>query len=276
MNLSKSVAVCLVVIATCGCDRSQPTPPVASNPTAVATPAPTPVEDMELPDSATSIGMEFKLIPAGTFTMGRGVYAHEVTLTQPFQIGVHEVTQAQYKQVLGGNPSRLQGVDNPVENVSWDKAVKFCRGLNELPAEKAAGHVYRLPTEAEWEYACLAGTTTMYSFGDDNTASGQYGWYSDNSGGKTHPVGVKQPNAWGLYDMHGNVYEWCWDWYGKYPRDAVTDPTGPATGSSRVFRGGGVFSGVRHAISSNRYKRDPSFGGYGDVGFRVVLSSPSE
>ncbi len=265
MNLFKCVVVGVAVVATCISEIAAETPPAV-----------TAAEIIKLPESTNSIGMKFKSIPAGTFTMGRGVYAHEVTLTQPFQIGVHEVTQAQYKQVLGGNPSRRQGVDNPVENVSWDQAVKFCRGLNELSAEKAAGHVYRLPTEAEWEYACLAGTTTKYSFGDDHTASGQYGWYSENSGGKTHPVGVKQPNAWGLYDMHGNVSEWCWDWYGKYPRAAVTDPIGPATGSSRVVRGGGFLSGVRHAISSSRYSRDPSFGGYGNVGFRVVQSSPSE
>ena len=161
VNLFKSAAaVCLVVFVVCGCDRGQPTPPVASNPTPVATPDPTPVEDMEFPDSAISIGMEFKLIPAGTFTMGDGDDAHDVTLTKPFKMGVHEVTQAQYEQVMGVNPSKYKGADNPVETVSWEDAVEFCRKLSELPAEKAAGNVYRLPTEAEWEYACRAGTTT--------------------------------------------------------------------------------------------------------------------
>ena len=113
--------------------------------------------------------MEFKLIPAGTFIMGEGDQAHEVTLTKPFKMGVHEVTQAQYEQVMGVNPSKYKGADNPVETVSWEDAVEFCRKLSELPAEKAAGNVYRLPTEAEWEYACRAGTTTKYSFGDDES-----------------------------------------------------------------------------------------------------------
>jgi formylglycine-generating enzyme required for sulfatase activity len=159
---------------------------------------PTPVEDMELPESADSIGMEFKLIPAGAFMMGEPGAEHEVTLTQPFKMGVHEVTQAQYEQVMGVNPSHSKGAGNPVEYVSWDDAVEFCRRLSELPAEKAAGKVYRLPTEAEWEYACRAGTTTKYSFGDDDSELRDYAWYWDNSGARDHPVGGKKPNAWGL------------------------------------------------------------------------------
>jgi len=179
------------------------------------------------------MGMKFKLIPAGKFTMGgllpiEGDDAHEVTLTKPFKMGVHEVTQAQYEQVMGSNPSKFEGADNPVENVSWLEALEFCRKLSALPAEKAAGNVYRLPTEAEWEYACRAGTTTQFSFGDDDSDLGDYAWYADNSDDKTHPVGSKQPNAWGLYDMHGNVWEWCLDWHGDYPSGAVTDPTGPS------------------------------------------------
>ncbi|MDC3225022.1 formylglycine-generating enzyme family protein [Mariniblastus sp.] len=227
---------------------------------------------VKLTESTNSIGMKFKLIPGGTFTMGRLDRQHEVMLTKSFKMGVHEVTQAQYEKVMGLNPSKHKGANNPVEMVCWDQAVKFCRVLSELQAEKAAGNVYRLPTEAEWEYACRAGTNTNYSFGNDNTVAGQYGWYSPNTRGETHPVGGKQPNAWGLYDMHGNVFEWCRDWYGRYPRDAVTDPTGPATGSHRVYRGGGWTSSVGHARSANRYKLDPSHRGYGHVGFRVCLS----
>ena len=208
---------------------------------------------MELPESADSIGMKFKLIPAGTFTMGDGDDAHDVTLTKPFKMGVHEVTQAQYEQVMGVNPSKFKGADNPVENVSWDDAVEFCRRLSELPAEKAAGNVYRLPTEAEWEYACRAGTTTKYSFGDDESEFGDYAWYCDNSDEQTHPVGSKKPNAWGLYDMHGNVLEWCQDWYGDYPSGSVTDPTGPAVGSHRVIRGGSWDRTAGYCRSAHRY-----------------------
>jgi formylglycine-generating enzyme required for sulfatase activity len=160
--------------------------------------------------------MKFRQIPAGTFTMGDASgdddeTPHEVTLTKPFKMGVHEVTQAQYEQLMGTNPSEFKGAENPVERVSWEDAVEFCRRLSELPAEKEAGHVYRLPTEAEWEYACRAGTTTNFGFGDDDSEAGYYAWVFGNSDRKTHPVGNKLPNAWGLYDMHGNVREWCKD-----------------------------------------------------------------
>ena len=227
-----AVVVCVAVVAMWGCDQGQPTPPVAPGPTPEPAFVATNVEDMELPESAESIGMEFKLIPAGTFIMGDASgeddeTPHEVTLTNPFKMGVHEVTQAQYEQVMGVNPSEFKGADYPVqdypvETVTWDDAVEFCRRLSELPAEKAAGNVYRLPTEAEWEYACRAGTTTMYSFGDDEDEQAEilskvgwlelddesdlrdYAWYLKYSGRGTHPVGGKKPNAWGLYDMHGN------------------------------------------------------------------------
>ena len=228
---------------------------------------------VELPESATAIGMEFNLIPAGTFTMGAGDDAHEVTLTKPFKMGVHEVTQAQYEQVMGVNRSSFKGADNPVQKVSWTDAVEFCRILSELPAEKAAGHVYRLPSETEWEYACRAGTSTKYSFGDDESEFGTYGWYSDNSGKKTHPVGSKQPNAWGLYDMHGNVWEWCQDWYGDHPSGSVTDPGGAASGSHHVLRGGSWFDLAGVCRSSDRLMGWPS-NRRDDFGFRVVLSQP--
>ena len=269
MRLLKFAVVCVAALAICGCDQGQPTPPVASNPT----PDPTPVEDMELPESADSIGMEFKLIPAGTFIMGEGDQAHEVTLTKPFKIGVHEVTQAQYEQVMGVNPSKYKGASNPVEEVNWDDAVEFCRRLSELPAEKAAGRVYRLPTEAQWEYACRAGTTTEYSFGDDDSGLGDYAWHRENSDKTTHPVGSKLPNAWGLYDMHGNVWEWCLDWYGDYPSGPVTDPMGAAPGSYsyRVLRGGCWSFTAVNCRSASRRGREPSYR-YHYGGFRVCLS----
>jgi len=263
VNPFKSAVVLVAVLAICGCDRGQPTRPVASNPIPVATTDPTPVEDMVLPESANSIGMEFKLIPAGTFIMGEAAPAghedetpHEVTLTQPFRMGVHEVTQAQYEQVMGVNPSHFKDADNPVEEVSWEDAVEFCRKLGELPAEKAAGNVYRLPTEAEWEYACRAGTTTKYSFGDDESDLGDYAWYGGNSGDKAHPVGGKKPNAWGLYDMHGNVFEWC--------QDSRQD--------DRMLRGGGWAFAAKSCQSARRrwsLSVYPSI----DYGFRVSLSS---
>ncbi|MDB4621741.1 SUMF1/EgtB/PvdO family nonheme iron enzyme, partial [Rubripirellula sp.] len=225
----------------------------------------------KVPPITNSIGMELKLIPSGTFTMGENKDAHEVTLTKPFMLGVHVVTQEQYEQLMGVNPSYHKGSNNPVENVSWEDAVEFCRKLSELPAEKAAGRVYRLPTEAEWEYACRAGTTTKYSFGDDSSELGDYAWVSGNSGNTTHPVGGKQPNAWGLYDMHGNIWEWCQDWYGDYHGSALPDPTGPASGSSRVFRGGSW--GSTAELCQSAY-RDWSLPSYRDdyLGFRVSLS----
>ena len=271
VNPFKCAVVCLVVVAMCGCDRGQPTPPVASYPIPVATLDPTPVKDMELPESADSIGMEFKLIPAGTFTMGEGKEAHKVTLTKPFKMGVHEVTQDQYEQVMGVNPSDFKGANNPVEMVSWEEAVEFCRRLSELPAEKAAGNVYRLPTEAEWEYACRAGTTTKYSFGDDESELRDHAWCSENSDVQTHRVGSKKPNAWGLYDMHGNVYEWCQDRHGDYPSGSVTDPTGPAVGSDRVLRGGGWDTPAEICRSAFRLWALPS-NRFSIFGFRVCPS----
>ena len=242
------------------------------------TPVATPVEDMELPESTNSIGIKFKLIPAGTFTMGDASgeddeTPHEVTLTKPFKMGVHEVTQAQYEQVMGVNPSDFKGADYPVETVTWDDAVEFCRRLSELPAEKAAGNVYRLPTEAEWEYACRAGTTTKYSFGDDESDFGEYGWYRENSGRTTHPVGSKLPNAWGLYDMHGNVAEWCLDTYATYPTGKnVSDPVAFAPGAEKVVRGGSFAGEYEFMRSASRYAVPFDTDYYAFVGIRLVLA----
>jgi formylglycine-generating enzyme required for sulfatase activity/serine/threonine protein kinase len=225
------------------------------------------------PPLINSISLALKKLPAGKFVMGEGSESHEVVLTEPFYIGVYEVTQQQYQRVMGTNPSHFKGALHPVEDVSWEDAVEFCRKLSELPEEKKAGRVYRvLPTEAEWEYACRAGTTTNFCFGNDESELGDYAWYDKNSGNKTHPVVEKKPNPWGLYDMHGNVWEWCSDWYGDYPASAVVDPVGPATGWGRVIRGGGWFNvaaGCRSARWEGYYPRNP----YSNLGFRVALSA---
>jgi formylglycine-generating enzyme required for sulfatase activity len=226
----------------------------------------------QLPPRKNSIGMEFKLLPGGTFTMGEGDDAHQVTLTKPFEIAVYELTQEQASKVTKVNPSKFKGPQNPVEQVSWTEAVAFCRMLSELPAEKSAGYVYRLPTEAEWEYACRAGTTTTYSFGDSESELGDYGWYDKNSGDTTHPVGGKKPNGWGLYDMHGNVWEWCQDWYGSYPSGSTTDPTGAASGSTRVNRGGSWLHYSGYCHSAYRSRDAPDYRHY-SLGFRVLRSS---
>jgi formylglycine-generating enzyme required for sulfatase activity/serine/threonine protein kinase len=237
-----------------------------------------------------SIGMRLKLLPAGTFTMGDSelddATPHQVTLTRPFYLGVYEVTQEQYERVMGQNPSHFKGARNPVEKVSWEDAVEFCKKLSALPEERAAGRVYRLPTEAEWEYACRAGSTTKYSFGDKDSQLGDHAWFGENSGGKTHPVGEKQPNAWGLYDLHCNVWEWCADWYGDYPKGAVSDPVGPRgdldefdvtvptdSDSLRVLRGGGWYFVAALCRSASRRRNDPSYRRSSD-GFRLALSSP--
>ena len=242
----------------------------AAQPTAVLTPI-----IRNLPLSSNTLGMEFKPIIGGTFTMGDkdDAPAHRVTLTKAFELGVYGVTQKQYEQVMGTNPSEYKGAQNPVEQVSWHEAVEFWLKLSALPAEQAAGRVYRLPTEAEWEYSCRGGTTTLYSFGDDESQLGQYAWYhknyDKNSRNTTHAVGGKKPNPWGLYDMHGNVWEWCQDWYGEYAPSASEDPMGASSGSSRVLRGGswhGNALGCRSACRSDDGPSDRN----NDVGFRVV------
>ncbi len=182
----------------------------------------------------------FVSIPAGEFWMGaENGYpdekpVHRVTLSLGFDIMKYEVTQGQWEAVMGSNPAHFKdcGSRCPVETVSYLDVQAF---LSKLNAQKD-GWQYRLPTEAEWEYAARAGTKGDYAGDLDAMA-----WYKANSGEKTHPVGQKQPNAWGLYDMHGNVWEWVQDWYGDYSPEAVTDPTGPASGSTRVVRGGGWF-----------------------------------
>jgi formylglycine-generating enzyme required for sulfatase activity len=234
------------------------------------------------------IGMKLVLVPKGTFVMGspeseqgrnEDETQHEVTISKDYYLGVYEITQAQYEKVMGKNPSLFQGAivgnenaDLPVDNVSWDDVVEFCKKLSDLPEEKKAGRMYRLPTEAEWEYACRAGSKTAYSFDDEEGLLPEYGWFSRNSSRRTHTVGLLEPNAWGLHDMHGNVWEWCSDWYEEYPKGAVSDPTGPKEGSDRVIRGGSWDYEAAHCRSANRNGRDPSFR-FDYYGFRVALSS---
>jgi len=190
-----------------------------------------------------SIGMSFKLIQPGTFSMGspeseegrsRYELEHKVTISTPFYIAVTPVTQKQWIAVMNKNPSEFKGKDNPVECVSWDDAKEFIKKINNMENISA----YRLPTEAEWEYACRAGTTTKYCFGNETDKLKDYAWYNENSDKMTQPVKQKKPNSWGLYDMHGNVWEWCEDWFGEYSSKHVTDPKGPDVGSDRVVRGG--------------------------------------
>jgi formylglycine-generating enzyme required for sulfatase activity/serine/threonine protein kinase len=236
------------------------------------------LNELNGPDEiANSIGMQLKLIPAGTFSMGSAngdsdeQPVHEVTISRPYYLGVTEVTNGQWQAVMRDVPSKWKNADLPVESVSWEDAATFCNRLSSLPAERRAGRVYRLPTEAEWEYACRAGTTTAYSFGDDKSLLGDFAWYPGNSGRQTHPVGQKRPNAWGLYDMHGNVWEWCSDLYGDYAAGAVRDPAGPATGSLRVLRGGSWSYSAGRCRSAFRGRGNPS-NRDSRVGFRLALS----
>ena len=225
-----------------------PAPPGISGP---ASPAPGSSGSRET-ITVSSIGYKMVYLEPGTFMMGSpssepgrhgGETRHRVTLTKGFYIGATEVTQGQWKKMMGSNPSENPGDDCPVEQVSWEDCQQFIQKLNRLEGTDK----YRLPTEAEWEYACRAGSETAYCFGSGAGQLDQYAWYDDNSRGRAHPVGLKKPNAWGLYDMHGNVLEWCQDWYdgGIYPSGSVTDPTGPSSGiwlllraPPRVCRGG--------------------------------------
>ena len=217
---------------------------IATAQTAPSAPATQPAAKAAKPGPAitNSIGMKLVAIPPGTFIMGSPAdeaarydneTQHKVTMTRGFFMGATSVTQAQWRAVMGTNPSHFKGDDLPVEQVSWDDAVAFCKKLS-----AKEGKSYHLPTEAQWEYACRAGTTTPFNTGVDDSALTQTDWYGENSKGKTHPVGLKKPNAWGLYDMHGNVLQWCNDWYAEYPPGDATDPTGPPTGTGRVLRGG--------------------------------------
>jgi formylglycine-generating enzyme required for sulfatase activity len=268
-----------------------------------------PVElTIDLPPSPSGHGaaggdgmkLELVLIPAGRFRMGSPAEKaersddetqHRVMITRPFYIGKYEVTQEQWERVMGKNPSRFKGSKNPVAYVSWHDCQEFLRKLNEtIPhpvatprtpplsrgereSERREG--FRLPTEAEWEWACRAGTRTRFCCGDGEADLAAHAWFAANAGSTTHPVGTRRPNAWGLHDMHGNVWEWCSDWYGPYERKLKglgweADPPGPTTGSCRVLRGGSWYSYPADCRSAVRDKNLPAtWNGRG--GFRVVV-----
>lgn len=245
------------------------------------------------PNYTNSIGMEFVKIPSGEFMMGP-IYqtvlvrtpsgeiiteeyinedlAKKVEIKKPFYLGKFEVTQGQWREVMGSNPSYFEGDDLPVERVSWNEVQEFIEKLNEMEGTDK----YRLPSEAEWEYACRAGTTTRYSFGDDEAEFGDYAWYGPNSGLKTHPVGQKKPNPWGLYDMHGNVMEWVneSDTHGsvmEWINENILERDKDGGDESSVFRGirGGSFYDYRTQNCGSAGE------GYSDLhntdlGFRVL------
>jgi serine/threonine-protein kinase len=260
-------------------------------------------------EETNSIGMRLVLIPPGEFDMGsppellaqekREQAAdkfylhfvagegpkHRVRITKPFRLGMYEVTQEQYQRLMGQNPSRYSASGSgkekvagqetmqfPVENVTWDEATKFCRNLSDLPEERAARRLYRLPTEAEREYACRAGTTTRWYFGDDVAQLTEHGWFDGNAGGRTHPVGQLKANPWGLYDMYGNVWEWCADWYseGFYTVSPPEDPCNSDPGSRRVHRGGGWYRPSGYNRSASRHD-DPPTTRLGWLGLRVCV-----
>jgi formylglycine-generating enzyme required for sulfatase activity len=261
----------------------------------------------ELEVLENSIGMKLVKLPAGKFLRGSPVdevgsqddeCQHEVTLTRDFYIGVYEVTQSEYRRVMRENPSffpealvypavrhpetgrlisaekreQLDGDHYPADRIAWGDAVRFCEKLSQVREEARPGRVYRLPTEAEWEYACRAGSTTAFSFGSDPKLLEQFGWFADNSGQTTHPVGERQPNAWGLYDMHGNVSEWCLDYHLKYPQESLSDPVGPPNGRRRVSRGGNWSeSFASNCRSAHREAVAPGVK-LRTIGFRVVMT----
>ncbi|HOX06027.1 MAG TPA: formylglycine-generating enzyme family protein [Planctomycetota bacterium] len=247
-----------------------------------------PVE-MEL-DLGGGVKMEFVLVPAGRFRMGSPAEEvgrrdderlHWVTIARPFYMGKYEVTQEQWEKVTGVNYSDFSGPKNPAERVSWDGCQAFLQLLNQLPAlapgpapsGKGDGARARLPTEAEWEWACRAGTRSQFCSGDADASLADYAWFHANSGNTTHPVGEKKPNAWGLFDMHGNVAEWCNDWYREYVDGgwaSQLDPAGPATGSSRVVRGGSWVHNTNGCRAARRGTLGPQNGDC-SRGFRVVM-----
>jgi len=244
-----------------------------------------------------ALGMRLVNVPAGEFIMGctkeevqevlekhrgdrvAGVLVpaetprRKVRISQDFFIGAYEVTQKQYENAIGKNPAKHKGADRPVECVSWHQAIAFCEWLNMNDKTKPARLRYRLPTEAEWEHACRAGTTTSFYFGENASDLNEHAWHKGNSGGTTHEVGGKLPNPLGLYDMCGNVWEWCLDWHGKYPTEDGTDPTGAASGRERIQRGGAwSYSGTAHCRSAARNWNRPERTDHSAIGLRVVLA----
>jgi sulfatase modifying factor 1 len=268
----------LMLLIAVGCGDSPQTGHPAEQPTEQA------AEILARGPITNTIGMKLKLIPTGTFLMGSsgnevgrqdGDHQHKVTISKSYYMQTTEVTQEQWKSVMGTEPwkgqgSVKEGPNYAASHLSWDDAVAYCKKLSEKE-----GKTYRLPTEAEWEYACRAGTETRWSFGDDEKDLGDYAWYDKNAYNKrkyyVHQVGLKKPNAFGLYDMHGNVFEWCHDSFKEdyYKQSPAQDPPGPASGSFRVLRGGSWLDYARVTRSANR---GADGAGYRDryLGFRLV------
>jgi formylglycine-generating enzyme required for sulfatase activity len=294
-RFASALTAALIVLTGCatGPEREPSTAPASS----AAQEGPSSSAPQSLSTSTNSIGIELVALPAGTFGMGAPADAawatqaetpqREVTLTQPVAMSSTEVTQAQWTQVMGTDPNtlersnsygdgseiaeRLIGGDHPA-TVSWEDAQEFIRRLN----EREGGELYQLPTEAQWEYAARAGTTTKYSFGDDDADLDTYAWFGgDFATGSHHPVGQKQPNGWGLYDMHGNVWEWTQDRFNPEGHRAQpqTDPTGPAGGSERTVRGGSWHATADGWSSTFRKGYAPTYRGI-SIGFRVARALP--
>ena len=267
---------------------------VRLEPVKTAAPAPAPVSSQAKGAITNNLGMKFVYIKPGSFMMGSALSPsevvsryggeekyykdehpqHRVTLTKGFYLQTTEVTQGQWERVMGSRPWSgkdyvQENANNPAVYISWDDCQAFIRKLNQMEG----GNKYRLPTEAEWEYAARAGSTTRFCFGDSDGQLGGYAWYNGNadSVGEDygHGVGTKRPNTWGLYDMHGNVWEWCQDWFGDYSSGFATDPTGPSSGAYRVDRGGSWFVNARHCRSANRSRNEPG-GGDNNLGCRLA------
>jgi formylglycine-generating enzyme required for sulfatase activity len=281
--------IAVAAFLTAGCQKD-------SQPGQANTALPEPKTVKTLKIITTTNGLTMAFIPAGEFIMGDDngdddeKPAHKVQLS-PFYMDTHELTQKAYESLTEKNPSKTKGLDKPVEQVDWYHAILYCnlRSLKEglkpcydpstLACDFAADG-YRLPTEAEWEYACRAGTKSKYSPGDDPAKLRNFAWFKANAGDTTHSVGQKAPNPWGLYDLHGNVAEWCQDIYGEhhYQQSENRDPHGPATGNKRVLRGGSWRTGEDGCRSSARNSETPRFAdacfGSDSYGFRCVRRAP--
>jgi len=223
-------------------------------------------------DLGGGVNMEFVLVQPGSFKMGSDeagwdyadeVPAHDVLLTKPFYLGKYEVTQQQWLKIMKDNPSECEGPDLPVENVSWDEVQMFLKKLR-----KKTGQNFVLPTDAQWEYACRADTTTRFSWGSRVVEAQEYAWFRDNSGQTTHPVGEKKPNPWGFYDMNGNAWELCADSYSHFPSGEVTDPLVVSSGDLHIVRGGGITStaDAMHCSKRRNDRRGPR-----GVGLRCAI-----
>jgi len=249
-------------------DHPSAKPPTTSNQTGPKNPPDTSPQANTDSGALKALMNSFVGLPAGEFMMGSAngnadeKPVHRIRLSHPFEMGKYEVTQAQWEAVMGNNPSEFKGANLPVENVSWDDAQEFIQRLN----ARNDGYIYRLPTEAEWEYACRAGSSGNYA-----GKLAAMAWYDDDSDNTTHPVGTKKPNAWGLCDMYGNVFEWCQDWYDSnyYAQSPTVDPQGPQSGSFRVKRGGSWVFPASFSRSAARDLYSPVYH-FNFLGFRLV------